>query len=101
MTTMSLSDKLLAAALTGAVLGAAGCASTASQSQPTTPESAAGDKHQCKGGNSCQGENHCKGEHSCKGSGAAAGGEAAAPGAAEGTGEKASCKQSGSCHAKE
>jgi hypothetical protein len=99
MTTMSLSDKLLAAALTGAVLGAAGCASTASQSQPTTPESATGEKHQCKGGNSCQGEHHCKGEHSCNGS-KAEGGEAAAP-AAEGTGEKASCKQSGSCHAKE
>lgn len=96
---MSLSDKLLAAALTGAVLGAAGCASTSSQSQPTTPEAAAGEKHQCKNGGSCQGDHQCKGEHSCNG-GAAQGGEAAAP-AAEGTGEKASCKQSGSCHAKE
>jgi hypothetical protein len=97
---MSLSDKLLAAALTGAVLGAAGCASTSSQSQPTTPESAAGEKHQCKGGNSCQGEHHCKGEHSCSGT-KAEGGEAAAPApAAEGGGEKASCKQNGSCHTK-
>ncbi|HEX2676389.1 MAG TPA: hypothetical protein VHM19_07110 [Polyangiales bacterium] len=72
---MSFTNKLIAAALTGAVLGAAGCSSTTANTEPTTP--AAGDKASCKAGGGS-----CKGAASCNG---AAGGD------------KASCKQSGSC----
>ena len=100
---MSLTDKLIAAALTGAVLGAVGCASTSSQSQPTTPEGVA-EKHSCKGEHSCNGQNSCKGENSCSGhehsadgSGDKASCKAGAQGA-DAAGDKASCKAQGSCH---
>ena len=80
---MSLMDKLLAAALTGAVLGAAGCASTAAQGEPTTP--AAGDKADCKGNASC------KGADSCKGANAEGGDKASCKG-------QSACKGAGSCN---
>lgn len=94
---MGLTEKLLAAALTGAVLGAVGCGSTSSQAQPTTPEGASGEKHGCKGEHSCKAENGCKGEHSCNGQ-AAPGGDASGTPSPEGSGEKASCKAQGNCH---
>jgi hypothetical protein len=68
---MGYREKLLAAALTGAVLGAAGCgASTASQTAGTTPVAASGEKHSCKGEASCNGQHSCKGEASCNGAAA-------------------------------
>ncbi|MET0388534.1 MAG: hypothetical protein ABW321_21360 [Polyangiales bacterium] len=98
---MTLSEKLLAAALSGAVLGAVGCASTSGQSQPTTPENAAGDKHGCKGEHGCSGEHSCGGKHGCKGEHAGDApkpeGDAAAQ-SADSAGDKASCKGQGSCH---
>jgi hypothetical protein len=87
---MGLSEKLLAAALTGAVLGAIGCAST--QSQPTTPEGATGEKHACKGEHAS-----CKGDHTCNGHAAPTGDAAPPEPSAEGA-DKSSCKAAGSCH---
>jgi len=101
---MSLTDKLIAAAFTGAVLGAVGCASTASQAEPTTPGTATAEKHSCKGEASCSGKSSCKGEHSCSGQaqGADGSGEKASCKAheqgADAAGDKASCKSGGSCH---
>ena len=52
-----LSERLLAAALLGSMLGASGCASTTAQTEPTTPPGASAEKASCKG------------QHGCKGSG--------------------------------
>jgi hypothetical protein len=76
---MNAMEKLLAAALMGSVMGAAGCASTTAQSEPTTPGA---EKAACNGKASCKGEaGSCKGHASCKGEG----------------GEKASCKGQHGC----
>lgn len=95
---MGLNDKLLAAALAGAVLGAVGCGAS-NQAQPTTPEGASGEKHQCKGEHQCSGQHQCKGEHGCGGQPQGAADPAAAPsGETSATeGEKASCKGHGGC----
>jgi hypothetical protein len=75
------SERLLAAALLGSVLGAVGCASTAAQSTPTTPSGTSAEKASCKG------------QHGCNGEGTP--GESA--GGVKADGEKASCKSHGSC----
>ena len=66
---MSLNDKLIAAALMGAVLGAAGCASSPAAGEPTTP--AAGDKASCKGAMACKNADGTD-KASCKGAAAPA-----------------------------
>jgi len=75
-------ERLLAAALMGSLLGAAGCASTAAQSKPTTaPPGSSAEKASCKG------------QHGCAGAGTP--GERA--GGVKADGEKASCKAHSSC----
>jgi hypothetical protein len=84
------SERLLAAALLGSVLGAAGCASTTAQSDSTMPPGASAEKASCKGQHGCNGEGtpgdtaggvmgqgtpghgekaSCKGQHGCSGEG--------------------------------
>jgi hypothetical protein len=82
----TLSERLLAAALLGSVLGAAGCASTSAQSEPTTPGASAE-------------KASCKGTHGCKGNGTP--GETAAGVEGDGSsagGEKMSCKSGHGCN---
>ena len=77
---MRLTESLLAAAVTGIVMGAAaGCNKDAppANSATTPPASGApaagqGDgKHSCKGQNGCKGQGGCKveGKNACKGQG--------------------------------
>jgi hypothetical protein len=81
---MKLTESLLAAAVTGIVMGAAGCNKDAPPpANPTGPASAAttppadGAKHACKGQNNCKGQggckvegkNSCQGQNACKGQG--------------------------------
>ena len=49
-------ERLLAAALLGSVLGAAGCASTTTQSDSTMPPGASAEKASCKGQHGCNGQ---------------------------------------------
>ena len=63
---------LIAAAVGGMLLGAAGCASTPTPGAETPHASAeassGGESHGCKGMNQCKGQGGCKTEaHSCKG----------------------------------
>lgn len=84
---MKITEGLLTAAISGTLLGAAGCASTPKQTQAPSAMSAAPDsamgsgqmqgaKHACKGQNDCKGQggcktdkNACKGQNECKGQG--------------------------------
>ena len=83
---MKLTESLLAAAVSGIVMGAtAGCEKNTQQpanSATTPPGSAPGSntpetKHSCKGQNACKGmggckvdgKNSCKGQNACKGQG--------------------------------
>jgi len=81
---MSLTENLLAAAVSGIVLAAAGgCAEGAAQSPPVpttgygapmSAPAAAPAKHACKGQNSCKGTGGCKTDkHACKGQNACKG----------------------------
>jgi|SRR4051794_13704647 hypothetical protein len=79
-------ERLLAAALLGSLLGASGCASTTAQSEPTTPGATA-EKASCKGQHGCS-EQGMPGE--------SAGGVQA--GAADASGEKGSCKGQHGCN---
>ena len=79
-------EKLLAAALLGSVLGAAGCASTTAQSEPTMAPGASAEKASCKGQHGCGGQGT---------PGETAGGVQS--GGAQGSGEKASCKGQHGC----
>jgi hypothetical protein len=77
---MTIHPGLLAAAVGGLLLGA-GCASTPSHADPSTPGTSAtttagGENHGCKGPNACknqgasQGADHgCKGMNECKAQG--------------------------------
>jgi hypothetical protein len=64
---------LIAAAVGGLLLGAAGCASKPSAPEAQTPTASAeaasgGESHGCKGQNDCKGQGGCKTEaHGCKG----------------------------------
>lgn len=64
---------LIAAAVGGLLLGAAGCASGSSAPSAETPQASAeassgGESHGCKGMNQCKGQGGCKTEaHGCKG----------------------------------
>lgn len=85
---MNLDDKLVMAAISGALLGTAACAS--SQQPAETPvaegeaaaahampaEAMSDGKHACKGQNACKGQGGCKtdkngcaGQNACKGQG--------------------------------
>jgi hypothetical protein len=71
---MNTHSGLLAAAVSGMLLGAAGCASKpAAASSPEAPSasatpSAGGEAHGCKGMNGCKGQGGCKtDQHGCKG----------------------------------
>jgi hypothetical protein len=80
---MKLSDTLLAAAVTGILVGAAACGSSPKPDAATggTPAvadpAAAVEKHACKNQNTCkgkggckvEGKNACKGQNDCKGQG--------------------------------
>ena len=85
--TATRTERLLAAALLGSVLGAmGGCASTTAQTEPTTPGASA-EKASCKGQNGCKGQGTP--------------GESAAgvqTGGGDATGEKASCKGQHGCN---
>jgi hypothetical protein len=69
---MNTHSGLLAAAVTGLLLGATGCASHTSSADPEapkpTPIASGGEAHACKGMNACKGQGGCKTEaHGCKG----------------------------------
>lgn len=92
---MNLNDKLVMAAISGLMLGAAGCASSqqpaetpAAEGEPAAAETEsaaaaempaeemAEGKHGCKGQNACKGQggcktdkNSCAGQNACKGQG--------------------------------
>ena len=83
---MRITESLLAAAVSGIVMGAtSGCdKNTAPANSATTPAgspaagtTAAEGKHSCKGQNACKGQggckvegkNSCKGQNACKGQG--------------------------------
>jgi len=69
---MNTHSGLLAAAVSGMLLGAAGCASKPSPSAESPSASATpstgGEAHGCKGMNGCKGQGGCKtDQHGCKG----------------------------------
>ena len=72
---MNIHPGLLAAAVSGLLLGASGCASSSpAPAAPEAPPSASatpaagGEAHACKGMNECKGQGGCKTEqHACKG----------------------------------
>ena len=68
---MNTQSGLLAAAVTGLLLGASGCASNSSaepEAPKPTPVASGGEAHGCKGMNACKGQGGCKTEaHGCKG----------------------------------
>jgi hypothetical protein len=76
---MKMTDTLLAAAVTGILLGVTGCGGApAPEAETGTSEAAmTGAKHDCKGMNACKGQggckvegkNACKGQNECKGQG--------------------------------
>lgn len=73
---MNWNDSLLAAAMAGALLGAAGCAKTQTSAGADDVAQMASDKHACKGQNACKGQggcktdkNECKGHNECKAQG--------------------------------
>jgi hypothetical protein len=78
---MNLNGSLLCAAISGALLGAPGCASTQAQAEEPSAmagndDMASGAKHACKGQNECKGKggcktdkNACKGQNECKSQG--------------------------------
>jgi|SRR5689334_2801870 hypothetical protein len=79
------SERLLAAALLGSVLGAAGCSSTTAQSEPTMPNASAE-------------KASCKGQHGCSGSGTPGETAAGVQSGSDSGGEKASCKGQHGCN---
>jgi hypothetical protein len=78
---MNIHASLLAAAASGILLGAAGCAShtaeaPASEMPAASSGAVAAEPHACKGMNSCKGQGACKtdkngwkGQNECKGQG--------------------------------
>jgi len=70
---MNPQSGLLAAAVTGMLLGVTGCASKSdapSSESPAAHTAAAsgGEAHHCKGQNACKGQGECKtDQHACKG----------------------------------
>lgn len=81
---MDVTKNLLAAAVSGAVLGATGCGGSrpsseapGAKSRPTSSSPAAqGARHACKGQNACRGQggcmsdsNSCRGQNPCRGLG--------------------------------
>ena len=68
---MNTYSGLLAAAVSGVLLGAAGCASKSAppaEAPAATATQAAGGESHCKGQNECKGQGSCKTEqHACKG----------------------------------
>lgn len=64
---MNISNTLVAAAIGGILLGAAGCAENKAGSEEPNTAAAAGAKHGCKGQNACKGQGGCKTDtHACK-----------------------------------
>jgi hypothetical protein len=75
---MNIHSGLLAAAVSGLLLGASACASKAEE--PQAASESGGEAHACKGQNACKGQGGCKTEaHACKG--------------------QNECKGQGGCHA--
>ena len=78
-----MKSTLMAAAISGMVIGASSLAQAATQTHDTTVSfdhgaqqqgDTAGDKHTCKGKNSCKGQGGCKTDkHACKGQNACKG----------------------------
>jgi hypothetical protein len=77
---MRLMESLVAAAVSGIVVGIAGCENTPPPNTGATSAAAMpaanGAKHACKGQNGCKGQggcktdkNGCKGQNACKGQG--------------------------------
>jgi hypothetical protein len=76
---MNLTETLVAAAVSGLLVGVSGCAKN--EKPPSSPAGmspmpSTGAKHACKGQNNCKGQggcktdkNACKGQNSCKGQG--------------------------------
>lgn len=70
---MKMNDSLLAAAISGIVLGAGACANAPPAQTVSTSTTSApvvdGTKHACKGQNNCKGQGGCKveGKNACKG----------------------------------
>jgi hypothetical protein len=64
---MNISNTLVAAAMGGILLGAAGCAQNKASTEDPATAATAGAKHACKGQNSCKGQGGCKTDaHACK-----------------------------------
>jgi hypothetical protein len=79
-----MKSTLLAAAISGMVIGASALAQAATTNHGSTPDSLdssaqqlddkGSDKHTCKGKNACKGQGGCKSEkHACKGQNACKG----------------------------
>jgi hypothetical protein len=70
---MRITSTLIAAAASGILMGAVGCASTP-QAQDPSGSTAEAAKHSCKGQNACKGQGGCKTDgHACKGQNACKG----------------------------
>jgi hypothetical protein len=74
---MRITSNLIAAAMAGISLGAAGCANSGAPAQSPTAPSATTDvmqKHGCRAQNACKGQGGCKTDaHACKGQNACKG----------------------------